>query len=107
MDNKLFGQRLSAILLEKNLSAKELAQMVDLSTSAIGTILSGKRKPSIDVFWRIVQVLDIAPESLLRDNCRKADEYCLIELLNQKYPNLSAKQKNFVEKLCILVAKEW
>lgn len=62
-------ERLTAAMRQgrsvKNLSQAELADRVGASLEAISNIERGKSSPSVDLFARIVKVLDLDPRTVL------------------------------------------
>lgn len=51
--------RLKAILLEKGMTGKELAEKANVSTVAISNIASGNSFPKPDLLKKIAEVLDV------------------------------------------------
>ena len=62
-------EKLGFLLKNKGLSAKTLAEMLDIQPSGISHILSGRNKPSFDLVQKILRTFpDINPDWLLLDS---------------------------------------
>ena len=48
-----------------NITQKELAKKIDVTTSSVGMYESGARKPSIEVLLKIVDYFDVSIDCLL------------------------------------------
>ncbi|MDR0682774.1 MAG: helix-turn-helix transcriptional regulator [Dysgonamonadaceae bacterium] len=51
--------RIKKILKEKGIAVKDLAVMINLAAPNVSNLINGKSKPSIDVFERIANVLNV------------------------------------------------
>jgi transcriptional regulator with XRE-family HTH domain len=63
---------LKAERLRQNLSMNMLAERAGLHVSMISLLERGLRKPTLDVFLRIAEVLDIDLWNVIKDATRKA-----------------------------------
>ena len=62
-------EKLEYLLKNKQLSATELARMLEIQPSGISHLLSGRNKPSFDLLVKILRVFpDINPDWLLLDS---------------------------------------
>ncbi len=61
MDMKDFGQRLSSLRLNKNVSARDMSLSIGQSASYINTIENGNSFPSMTCFFYICEYLGITP----------------------------------------------
>lgn len=59
------GQLIKFGIEEKNITQKELAQKLNLSTSRINDFINGRSVPSLKVAGNICRILDISPELML------------------------------------------
>ena len=73
MNNALFGHRLRTYRKEKGLTIEKLAEQVGLSPNYLGDVERGKKLPSMATFIRLVNVLDISADELLKDEVNRAD----------------------------------
>lgn len=72
MNNALFGHRLRTYRKEKGLTIEKLAEQVGLSPNYLGDVERGKKLPSMATFIRLVNVLDISADELLKDEVNRA-----------------------------------
>jgi transcriptional regulator with XRE-family HTH domain len=66
-----------------NMSQEELAEKCDVSTSYIGLVERGERKPSLEIVLKIANTLNITPNSLTMDSikhkaCNNKDKLVLM-----------------------------
>ena len=64
MDN-IFGNRLKKLRTEKGYTQKEFAQLVGVSTSAIGMYEQGRREPENAVLTSMCKLLNTSPDYLI------------------------------------------
>ena len=65
IDLKILGRRISMYRYQKNLTQEKLAELVGISTQAIGNIERGIKAPSITTFFRLTLALHISASDLL------------------------------------------
>ncbi len=63
--SKQFGERLSAILHEKNITQKELAARINTTEATLSRYISGEREPKACVLAEIATALDLSSDYLL------------------------------------------
>lgn len=61
MYEKLFAERLAALRIQKNISAREMSLALGQNESHINRIENGKAFPSMQVFFYICEYLGITP----------------------------------------------
>ena len=61
MYEKLFAERLAALRIQKNISAREMSLALGQNESYINRIENGKAFPSMQVFFYICEYLGITP----------------------------------------------
>lgn len=60
MENKkLLGKRIKEIRKSKGLTQEQLSEMIDIETSSLSGIESGRFYPSLHVLEKIAQVFDV------------------------------------------------
>ena len=69
----VFGDRLMAIMVEKGLTQKELAQNANVTESAMSYYVKGQRTPSGDVLLRIAKALDVSTDYLLGNESKSSN----------------------------------
>lgn len=63
-----FAQRLKQLRIEKGITQKELADIVNVSQNAIYNWENGKREPSIDMISKLALALEVYTYDLLYDS---------------------------------------
>ncbi len=61
---KIFGERLKYTRLDKNLTQKELAQMLNVTGNTVHSWETDKQEPSMAMILKICKVLDVSIEYL-------------------------------------------
>ena len=73
---KLVGKRIREIRKNKNLTQAELASMAGMAPSNISEIESGKTSIKLMTFCRIVEVLQVSADDVLRANVPAGRQSC-------------------------------
>ena len=92
MTKGTFGLRLRGFRKKKGLTIEQLAERVGLSTNYLGDVERGKKLPSMATLIRIVNVLDISADELLKDDVNRAD-YLVDAEIRDKLANLTQRQR--------------
>ena len=95
MDKKLFGSRVRETRKGLKLTQEELAEKADIGVVYLGEIERGLKSPSITVFAKLVQALDVSADYLLRDELPTGKEY-VYDDLTKKLEGLTPKQRKTV-----------
>ncbi|MFQ7036090.1 MAG: helix-turn-helix domain-containing protein [Candidatus Borkfalkia sp.] len=64
MKNK-FGERLSILLTEKNISYREFAQRLDISPSIVSQWTRGLKQPTADNILLVAEFFDVSTDYIL------------------------------------------
>lgn len=88
----LFGQRLREQRKANGWTLEQFAERAGLSTNYVGDLERGKKSPSLETFIRLVEVLDVSADMLIRDTVAPASHVADDEL-TQKLSALTPKQK--------------
>lgn len=88
----LFGQRLREQRKAKGWTLEQFAEKAGLSTNYMGDLERGNKAPSLDTFIRIVEVLDVSADTLIRDSVASASHVADDEL-SKKVSRLTPGQK--------------
>ncbi len=59
MMEKIFYNRIKAVLAEKNVSSKELAKQLNKTESTVSRWCTNDVQPSVEVFYKIAKYLNI------------------------------------------------
>lgn len=73
MDYKDLGSRIRAVRRQQSLTQEQLAEMVGISASFLGHIERGTRVASLETLVALCNVLNVAPEYLLRASLTNYD----------------------------------
>ena len=65
---KRFGEKLRTLRVQRGLSYRKIASMLETSHSHIINLESGKHRPSVDLIVRITQVFDVSFDQLMNDD---------------------------------------
>ena len=95
MDKKLFGSRVKETRKGLKLTQEALAEKADIGVVYLGEIERGLKSPSITVFAKLVQALDVSADYLLRDELPTGKEY-VYDDLTKKLEGLTPKQRKTV-----------
>ena len=90
--NTLLGQRIREQRKAKGWTMEQLAEKVELSPNYVGDLERGVKIPSLETFIRIVEVLDVSADVLIRDSVAPASHVADDEL-NRKLQQLTPGQK--------------
>lgn len=67
--NKLaLGDRIKEVRKTQNLTQEQLAERLDISVEFVGQIERGLKLPSMQVFIRLIETLNVSADYLLRDS---------------------------------------
>lgn len=99
MDNKkLLGKRIKEIRKYKKLTQEQLAEMVDIETSSLSGIESGRFFPSLHVLDKIAFALEVELVDFFRFSNVDIPQDLDLELINI-IKNLDEKNKVLIYKL--------
>lgn len=90
--NTLLGQRIREQRKAKGWTMEQFSEKVELSPNYIGELERGIKIPSLETFIRIVEVLDVSADVLIRDSVAPASHVADDEL-SQKLSRLTPGQK--------------
>nr|MBE6544479.1 helix-turn-helix transcriptional regulator [Oscillospiraceae bacterium] len=98
MDKLTMGDRIRAARKKMNLTQEALAEKVDVTLYYMGEIERGVKTPSLDLFIRLVEALDVSADYLLRDRVSTGNVYG-DKRMARKLENLTPHQRSAVEAL--------
>lgn len=90
IDYAALGKRIKEKRISKNLTQEQLGELCELSTAHIGHIERGTRILSVDVLFKIAQVLNVSVDYLLFDSVENDN------ILSSIAPVLKAANKSRV-----------
>lgn len=98
MDKNILGSRICSARKEKRLTQEALAEKVDISLTYMGEIERGEKYPSMNVFIKLVEALDVSADYLMRDKLETGKVHVFNEI-TRKMEHLKPKQVNAISEL--------
>ncbi len=98
LDKLTMGDRIKNARKKLGLTQEALAEKVDVTLYYMGEIERGVKTPSLDLFIRLVEVLDVSADYLLRDTVSMGNVYG-DKRMARKLENLTPRQRAAVEAL--------
>ena len=92
MDKTVLGKKLRQARKRKGYTQYALAEIADIGDVYLGEIERGKKMPSLNIFIKLVEALDISADYILRDELTSGKEYICDEI-TQKLKSLTPKQR--------------
>lgn len=99
MDKVSMGARFKDARLKKNLTQEALAEKVEIGMTYISDIERGAKFPSMSLFIRMVNALDVSADYILRGEVESGKSY-LYDELTQKFEDLTPQQR---EKVAVMI----
>ena len=97
--NKLtMGDRIREVRKRKDLTQEQLAEKLDVSVEFVGQIERGQKLPSMQVFIKLIDVLNVSADYLLRDSISTGQLFG-DNALGSKIEQLSRKERIALEAL--------
>lgn len=88
----MIGRRLAALLAERNMSQKQLAEATNLTPAAVSRYVSGAREPRAITIAAMAKALGVKPVDITGDAAaRETDD--AIELIARNAHSLTDEQK--------------
>ena len=95
MDKVTMGARFKQARLNKHLTQEALGEMCDCGTTYISDIERGAKFPSMALFIRLVNALDVSSDFILRGELNSGKSYVYDEL-TKKLEDLTPQQRENV-----------
>ena len=95
MDKINIGLRLKEARLKKGFTQKDLSDLSGIHITYISEIERGVKMPSINTFVKIIEVLDISADYVLRNNISSGKGYVFNEV-TEKLKDISPGQRKCV-----------
>jgi len=92
LDKSALGQKLRDARQQKDYTLQALAEIADISSVYLGEIERGLKMPSLNIFIKLIEALDVSADHILRDELTSGKEYIYDEI-TQKLKNLTPKQR--------------
>lgn len=92
MDKSTLGKKLREARQKKGYTQHTLAEMADIGDVYMGEIERGLKMPSLNIFIKLIEALDVSADYILRDELTSGKEY-IYDKITQKLKNLTPKQR--------------
>lgn len=92
MDSLTLGKRIREARINKQYTQQRLAEEAGIGQMYLGEIERGTKMPSLKIFIKILNALDISADYVLRDELASGDRYIYDEI-TEKLNGLSPKQR--------------
>ena len=92
MDSLTLGKRIREARINKQYTQQRLAEEAGIGQMYLGEIERGTKMPSLKIFIKILNALDISADYVLRDELASGDRYIYDEI-TKKLNGLSPKQR--------------
>lgn len=92
MDKTTLGQKLRETRQKKGFTQHALAEIANIGDVYISEIERGLKMPSLNIFIKLIEALDVSADYILRDELSSGREYVYDEI-TQKLKDLTPKQR--------------
>ena len=92
------GDRIKEIRKKRSFTQEQLAEKLDISVEYVSQIERGLKMPSMQMFIKLVEVLDVSADYLLRDIVSTHDMYGNKQIAS-KLEKLTPKQRVALEAI--------
>ena len=98
MDKLTMGDRIREARRHKGFTQEQLAEILDISVEFVSHIERGSRLPSMQVFVKLIEVLNVSADYLLRDSISTGKLFG-DNALGSKIEKLSSQERIALEAL--------
>ena len=98
MDKLIMGDRIREARKRLNLTQDQLSEKLDITFTYMSEIERGLKMPSMPLFIKLVEVLDVSADYLLRDTVSTRNLYG-DKVIGRKLERLTPKQRVALEAL--------
>lgn len=92
MDKVILGKRLRESRIKKGYTRQALAMQADIGEVYLGEIERGLKMPSMNIFIKIIEALDISADYILRDELTSGSAFIFDEITD-KLKGLTPQQR--------------
>lgn len=92
MDKVALGSKLREARKAKGYTQEALAEKADIGVMYLGEIERGIKMPSMNIFIKLIEALDISADYVLRDELTSGKEYVFDEI-TKKLDKLTPQQR--------------
>ena len=98
MEKKALGKKLREARASKKYTREVLAEKADIGVMYLGEIERGVKMPSLKVFIRLVEALEVSADYILRNELSSGKEYVFDEM-TRKLENLTPQQRKTAKSI--------
>ena len=98
MEKAELGAIIKKIRIERKITQDQLAEKADIGTVYLGEIERGIKMPTVRVFAKIIDALDVSADYVLRHEVKSGKDYVFDEL-TQKLSLLTPKQRKTISDI--------
>lgn len=80
MERAALGKRIRESRIKKGYTQQNLAEQADIGVMYLSEIERGIKMPSLNIFIKIIDVLDVSADYILRDELPSGKEYICMEI---------------------------
>ena len=80
MEQAALGKRIRESRIKKGYTQQDLADRADIGAVYISEIERGIKMPSLNIFIKIIDALDVSADYILRDEISSGKEYICMEI---------------------------
>ena len=80
MERAALGKRIRESRIKKGYTQQDLAERADVGVVYISEIERGIKMPSLNIFIKIIDALDVSADYILRDEISSGKEYICMEI---------------------------
>lgn len=95
MDKLVLGKKLRDARKKKGYTQHAFAEIAGIGNVYLGEIERGLKMPSLSIFIKLIEALDVSADYILRDELTSGKEYIYDEI-TQKMQNLTPRQRKTV-----------
>ena len=92
MERAALGNRIRESRIKKGYTQQDLARRADIGVVYLSEIERGVKMPSLNIFIKIIDALDVSADYILRDMISTGREYICMEI-TEKLLTLTAHQR--------------
>lgn len=104
MEKIVLGERLRQIRIQKGYTQQALAKKADIGVVYLGEIERGLKMPSLGVFVKIIESLEVSADYVLRDELSSGSAYIFNEI-TEKLRDLTPKQRKTITDIIDVYVK--
>lgn len=98
MDKVALGKRFREARDKKGYTQEQLAEIADIGVMYLGEIERGVKMPSLKIFCKLVEALDVSADYILRYDIASGKDFVLDDL-SRKLEGLTPKQMKTINDL--------